>query len=73
MFTFTPFSSVKLTASNKVMLNIAFLFVILISQNDIQRNKLRLSGITEFRPLSRYWEQTLTMFGNVPLEKTAHA
>ena len=52
-------------------MNIAFLFVILMSQNDIQRNKLRLSGITEFRPFSGYWEQTLTMFGNVLLEKTA--
>ena len=35
--------------------------------------KATVSGITEFRPLSRYWEQTLTIFDDVLLEKTVHA
>ena len=29
--------------------------------------------VMEFRPLSRYWEQTLTIFDDVLLEKTVHA
>ena len=51
-------------------LNIAFLFVILMSQNHIQRNKLR-HGIWS-NPISRYWKQTLTIFDDVLLEETAH-
>ena len=33
-----------------------------------------ISGITEFRPLSRYcWEKTLAIFDDILLEKNAHA
>ena len=51
-------------------LNIAFPFVILMSQNHIQRNKLR-HGIWS-NPISQYWKQILTTFDDVLLEETAH-
>ena len=54
-------------------MNIAFPFVILMSQNDIRRNKNLESGIMEFRPFSQYYGQKLTIFDDVLLEKTAHA
>ena len=32
-----------------------------------------VSGIMEFKTLSRYWEQTLTILDDILLKKTVHA
>ena len=50
-------------------MNIAFPFVILMSQNDIQRNKNLESGIMEFRPLSQYYGQKLAIFDDSYLKR----
>ena len=42
-------------------------------QNCIQRNKLAMSYITKFGKFSWYWEQKVTMFGDVLLKKNVHA
>ena len=70
MFTFTPFSSVKLTA---VTVEYCFSICYFNVTKRYSEKQAMVSGITEFRPLSQYWEETLTIFGDVLIKNTAHA